>query len=69
MVTPPSNGYLALKRAPTKAVLNFTQAHIEQGQLLFVHKGKISLCLCFTTGALKLEKTRKFVFHGFGISE
>lgn len=63
MVTPPSNGYLALKRAPTKAVLNFTQAHIDQGQLLFVHNGKISLYI--TTGALKFEKTRKCVFHGF----
>ncbi|KAM6930887.1 chondroitin sulfate proteoglycan 4 [Xenentodon cancila] len=42
MVTPPSNGHLALKSAPTKAVLNFTQAHIDQGQLLFVHKGAMS---------------------------
>lgn len=41
MVTPPSNGHLALKSAPMTAVLNFTQAHIERGQLLFVHKGKI----------------------------
>lgn len=40
MVTPPSNGHLALKSAPMKEVLNFTQAHIDQGQLLFVHKGK-----------------------------
>uniref|UniRef100_A0A665WHY9 Si:dkey-193c22.2 n=1 Tax=Echeneis naucrates TaxID=173247 RepID=A0A665WHY9_ECHNA len=42
MVTPPSNGYLALKSAPMKAVLNFTQAHVDQGQLLFVHKGAMS---------------------------
>ncbi|XP_047448719.1 chondroitin sulfate proteoglycan 4 [Mugil cephalus] len=42
MVTPPSNGHLALKSAPVKAVLNFTQAHIDQGQLLFVHKGAMS---------------------------
>ncbi|XP_056232980.1 chondroitin sulfate proteoglycan 4 [Seriola aureovittata] len=42
MVTPPSNGYLALKSAPMKAVLNFTQAYIDQGQLLFVHKGAMS---------------------------
>ncbi|XP_070689876.1 chondroitin sulfate proteoglycan 4 [Pempheris klunzingeri] len=42
MVTPPSNGHLALKSAPMKAVLNFTQTHIEQGQLLFVHKGAMS---------------------------
>uniref|UniRef100_UPI003AAF0E0E chondroitin sulfate proteoglycan 4 n=1 Tax=Centroberyx gerrardi TaxID=166262 RepID=UPI003AAF0E0E len=42
MVTPPSNGHLALKSAPVRAVLNFTQAHIEQGQLLFVHSGAMS---------------------------
>ncbi|KAM3610464.1 uncharacterized protein V6R79_004323 [Siganus canaliculatus] len=42
MVTPPSNGHLALKSAPMVAVLNFTQAHIDQGQLLFVHKGAMS---------------------------
>ncbi|CAN9512997.1 unnamed protein product [Ophioblennius macclurei] len=42
MVTPPSNGHLALKNSPMKALLNFTQAHIEQGQLLFVHKGAMA---------------------------
>ncbi|XP_061585523.1 chondroitin sulfate proteoglycan 4 [Cololabis saira] len=42
MVTPPSNGHLALKSAPMKAVLNFTQAHVDQAQLLFVHKGPMS---------------------------
>ncbi|XP_030226760.1 chondroitin sulfate proteoglycan 4 [Gadus morhua] len=42
MVTPPSNGHLALKSAPMRPVLNFTQATIEQGQLLFVHKGAMS---------------------------
>ncbi|XP_034728015.1 chondroitin sulfate proteoglycan 4 [Etheostoma cragini] len=42
MVTPPSNGHLALKSAPMKSVLNFTQEHIDQGQLLFVHKGAMS---------------------------
>lgn len=41
MVTPPSNGHLALKSAPMMPVLNFTQAHIERGQLLFVHKGEL----------------------------
>lgn len=41
MVTPPSNGHLALKSAPMQAVYNFTQKYIDQGQLLFVHKGKI----------------------------
>ncbi|KAM8864851.1 chondroitin sulfate proteoglycan 4 [Synchiropus picturatus] len=42
MVTPPSNGHLSLKSTPMKAILNFTQAHINQGQLLFVHKGAMS---------------------------
>ncbi|KAK7934400.1 hypothetical protein WMY93_005296 [Mugilogobius chulae] len=42
MVTPPSNGHLALKSAPNRPVLNFTQAHIDQGQLLFIHKGAMS---------------------------
>ncbi|KAM9393559.1 chondroitin sulfate proteoglycan 4 [Pholidichthys leucotaenia] len=42
MVTPPSNGHLALKSAAMKAILNFTQAHIDQGQLVFVHKGAMS---------------------------
>ncbi|KAJ3603542.1 hypothetical protein NHX12_028287, partial [Muraenolepis orangiensis] len=38
MVTPPSNGHLALKSAPARPVLNFTQALLDRGQLLFVHK-------------------------------
>ncbi|KAF0034127.1 hypothetical protein F2P81_014193 [Scophthalmus maximus] len=42
MVTPPSNGHLALKSAPARPVLNFTQTHVDQGQLLFVHKGAMS---------------------------
>lgn len=43
MVTPPSNGHLALKSAPMLPVYNFTQEHIDQGQLLFVHKGFLIL--------------------------
>ncbi|XP_030623766.1 chondroitin sulfate proteoglycan 4-like [Chanos chanos] len=42
IVTPPSNGHLALKSAPSRPVLNFTQAHILQGQLVFVHTGAMS---------------------------
>lgn len=38
-ITPPSNGHLALKDSPNKSILNFTQAHILEGQLLFVHNG------------------------------
>uniref|UniRef100_A0A3P8XIH7 Laminin G domain-containing protein n=1 Tax=Esox lucius TaxID=8010 RepID=A0A3P8XIH7_ESOLU len=34
IVTPPSNGYLALKSAPTRHILNFTQTHILRGQLV-----------------------------------
>lgn len=40
IVTPPSNGHLALKSAPSRHILNFTQSHIESKQLVFVHNGK-----------------------------
>uniref|UniRef100_A0A3B4AVL2 Laminin G domain-containing protein n=1 Tax=Periophthalmus magnuspinnatus TaxID=409849 RepID=A0A3B4AVL2_9GOBI len=40
VVTPPSNGHLALKSAPSRHILNFTQYHIETGHLVFVHSGK-----------------------------
>ncbi|XP_062268240.1 chondroitin sulfate proteoglycan 4-like [Platichthys flesus] len=39
IVTPPSNGHLALRTAPSKHILNFTQSHIQRGQLVFVHSG------------------------------
>uniref|UniRef100_A0AAY4BN87 Laminin G domain-containing protein n=1 Tax=Denticeps clupeoides TaxID=299321 RepID=A0AAY4BN87_9TELE len=42
IITQPSNGHLALKSAPTRPVMNFTQAHIQQGQLLFVHRGAMA---------------------------
>ncbi|KAM9841260.1 chondroitin sulfate proteoglycan 4-like [Aulostomus maculatus] len=42
IVTPPSNGYLALKSAPSRHILNFTQNHIQTGQLVFVHNGALS---------------------------
>uniref|UniRef100_A0A667ZS91 Chondroitin sulfate proteoglycan 4ba n=1 Tax=Myripristis murdjan TaxID=586833 RepID=A0A667ZS91_9TELE len=54
MVTPPSNGHLALKSAPMRAVLNFTQAHIDQGQLLFVHSGKV--CFLSTSSSTPITK-------------
>ncbi|XP_030047792.1 chondroitin sulfate proteoglycan 4 [Microcaecilia unicolor] len=41
-ITPPSNGHLALKSSPNKSILNFTQAHINQRQLLFIHNGAMS---------------------------
>lgn len=40
IVTPPSNGHLALKSAPSRHILNFTQDHIQTGQLVFVHSGE-----------------------------
>jgi len=47
-ITPPSNGHLALKYSPNKSILSFTQAHIIEGQLVFVHNGmwvkKYHLC-------------------------
>lgn len=42
IVTPPSNGHLALKSAPSRHILNFTQNHIQSGQLVFVHSGEQS---------------------------
>uniref|UniRef100_A0A8C2D7K7 Si:dkeyp-41f9.3 n=1 Tax=Cyprinus carpio TaxID=7962 RepID=A0A8C2D7K7_CYPCA len=42
IITPPSNGHLALKSAPSRPVLNFTQEHISHGQLVFVHSGALS---------------------------
>ncbi|XP_035800252.2 chondroitin sulfate proteoglycan 4-like isoform X1 [Amphiprion ocellaris] len=42
VVTPPSNGHLALKSAPSRHILNFTQHHIQSRQLLFVHSGALS---------------------------
>jgi len=43
IVTPPSNGYLALKSAPSRHILNFTQNHIQSRQLVFVHSGTYML--------------------------
>ncbi|XP_064356689.1 chondroitin sulfate proteoglycan 4-like isoform X2 [Dromaius novaehollandiae] len=41
-LTTPSNGHLALKSSPNNSILNFTQAHIIEGQLVFVHSGAMS---------------------------
>ncbi|NWW53111.1 CSPG4 protein, partial [Pedionomus torquatus] len=41
-ITPPSNGHVALKSSPNKSILSFTQAHIIEGQLVFVHNGAMS---------------------------
>ncbi|XP_072461735.1 chondroitin sulfate proteoglycan 4-like [Notamacropus eugenii] len=41
-VTLPSNGHLALKSFPNRSIMNFTQADINEGQLVFVHTGALS---------------------------
>ncbi|XP_031215938.1 chondroitin sulfate proteoglycan 4-like [Mastomys coucha] len=41
-VTPPSNGHLALKNIPGRSIQNFTQAQIDEDQLVFVHSGAMS---------------------------
>ncbi|OCU02532.1 chondroitin sulfate proteoglycan 4 [Xenopus laevis] len=41
-ITPPNNGHLALKSHPSKSILNFTQQHINEGHLVFVHSGSMS---------------------------
>ncbi|XP_010003696.1 PREDICTED: chondroitin sulfate proteoglycan 4-like [Chaetura pelagica] len=41
-ITPPSNGHLALKSSPNKSILSFTQAHVIEGHLVFVHNGAMS---------------------------
>ncbi|KAG8131106.1 hypothetical protein E2320_017659 [Naja naja] len=41
-VSPPNNGHLALKSSPNKNILNFTQAHIEEGQVVFIHTDGIN---------------------------
>lgn len=42
IITKPGNGHLALKSAPSRPVINFTQEHIHHGQLVFVHRGALS---------------------------
>lgn len=58
VVTPPSNGHLALKSAPSRHILNFTQHHIESRQLLFVHSGQLFYFVDFSSFILQHEKTR-----------
>ncbi|NWH81631.1 CSPG4 protein, partial [Piaya cayana] len=41
-ITPPSNGHVALKSSPNESIFSFTQAHIIEGQLVFVHNGAMS---------------------------
>ena len=39
-LTTPTNGFTALKAKPTIAIRNFTQANIENGDVIFVHTGE-----------------------------
>ncbi|MGH0153832.1 UNVERIFIED_CONTAM: hypothetical protein FKN15_046660 [Acipenser sinensis] len=42
VITPPSNGHLALKSSANKSILNFTQAHVNNGEVVFVHSGSLT---------------------------
>ncbi|KAA8590288.1 hypothetical protein FQN60_014222, partial [Etheostoma spectabile] len=44
----PNNGMVALKEAPEDGILNFTQAHINKGEVIFIHKGEESGGFSFT---------------------
>lgn len=39
----PTNGMVALKEEPQESVLNFTQAHINKGEVVFIHEGEEAL--------------------------
>ena len=42
VITKPSNGDIVLASNPQQNVVNFTQAHINRGDVLFVHSGELS---------------------------
>uniref|UniRef100_A0A3P8SK15 Chondroitin sulfate proteoglycan 4 n=1 Tax=Amphiprion percula TaxID=161767 RepID=A0A3P8SK15_AMPPE len=44
----PTNGMVALKEAPEEEILNFTQAHINKGEVIFIHEGEESGGFSFT---------------------
>ncbi|XP_044049740.1 chondroitin sulfate proteoglycan 4 [Siniperca chuatsi] len=44
----PTNGMVALKEAPEEGILNFTQAHINKGEVIFIHEGEESGGFSFT---------------------
>ncbi|CAK6954433.1 chondroitin sulfate proteoglycan 4 [Scomber scombrus] len=44
----PTNGILALKEATEEGILNFTQAHINRGEVIFIHEGEESGGFTFT---------------------
>lgn len=42
----PTHGMVALKESPEEGVLNFTQAQINGGEVIFIHEGKSSGSVC-----------------------
>ncbi|KAG7265345.1 hypothetical protein CRUP_014381 [Coryphaenoides rupestris] len=36
---PPTAGMVALKEAPDQGIMNFTQAQVDNGEVVFVHEG------------------------------
>lgn len=40
----PMNGMVALKEEPEEAISNFTQAHINKGEVIFIHEGESPSC-------------------------
>lgn len=47
-VEAPTNGMVALKEAPEDEIMNFTQAHIDNGEVIFIHEGEESGGFGFT---------------------
>ncbi|KAF3688538.1 Chondroitin sulfate proteoglycan 4 [Channa argus] len=43
-----TNGVVALKEGPEESILNFTQAHINKGEVIFIHNGEESGGFGFT---------------------
>ncbi|XP_031718934.1 chondroitin sulfate proteoglycan 4 [Anarrhichthys ocellatus] len=43
-----TSGMVALKEAPEEGILNFTQAHINKGEVIFIHEGEESGGFSFT---------------------
>ncbi|XP_029289259.1 chondroitin sulfate proteoglycan 4 [Cottoperca gobio] len=44
----PTHGMVALKQAPEEGLLNFTQVHINKGEVIFIHEGEESGGFSFT---------------------
>lgn len=35
-----TSGMVAFKEAPEEAILNFTQSHVNKGEVIFIHQGE-----------------------------